>query len=292
MAITGSGTQGDPWIVHNYSEIKNCIGNMDSSAKYYVKLANDIDCNDYGSTFEWETVGVLNSYVQYDFDLDGHTIKNFKVKSNNQVFRFGGNQASTVKNGKILNVYLGNSKGFMPDYIGSVYEFSSFENLSISINTGSGIERGYDVFYRTKIKECAIYIEGALPDSTTILSTHNAGATVEDSDFMFNVSYAKSIEEFASGTGNVKRCRFRGTIANTSGDYLLRGGAENSVIDLNTAVHYSAYSDFTTNNSTVINKTKAYNMSYFQNMIQVTSAEIINGDALRAKGFEVVNVSE
>ena len=44
MAVTGSGTSADPWVVHSYSEIKSTIESMSDGKKYMV-LGNDIDCN-------------------------------------------------------------------------------------------------------------------------------------------------------------------------------------------------------------------------------------------------------
>ena len=44
MAMTGSGTQANPYVVHNYNELKTACNN----SNVYVELANNIDCNDYG----------------------------------------------------------------------------------------------------------------------------------------------------------------------------------------------------------------------------------------------------
>lgn len=292
MAITGTGTQADPYIVHTYSEIKEAITrgqNNFGSALFYMELGNDINCNDYGATFEWETIGVNNSTsLHYNFDLKGHTIKNFKVKSGNSVFQHGGGQASIVKNGKILNVYLGNAKSFC-EICGGVYAFSSLQDLSISINAGTTITEDY--MFRCGISRCAIYIEGAT--NKRIFSTFpSLGGTIMDTDFLFNLTQSRNIDYIASSGRAIERCRFRGTLGHNTDDYIFRNYVINSVIDVVTDAHYSAYGGDSQNSSTIINRTKAPNMTYFQDMIPVTSEEIINGDALRAKGFEVVNVLE
>lgn len=292
MAITGQGTQGDPYIVHSYNEIKEAITrghNSFGSALFYMELGNDIDCNDYGTTFEWETIGVNNSSsVHYNFDLKGHTIKNFKVKSGNSVFQHAGGAASVVKNGKILNVYLGNAIAFCTLYSG-VYTYSSLQNLSISINAGTTITEDY--MFRCGISRCAIYIEGST--NKHIFTTYpSIGGTITDTDFLFNFTQSHSLDYIESSGRGIERCRFRGTLGHNTDDYIFRNYVINSVIDVVTDAHYSAYSGGAQNRSTIINRTKAPNITYFQDMIPVTSEEIINGDALRAKGFEVVNVLE
>ena len=279
MAITGTGTSADPWIVHSYSEIKTAIGGASyggnkGSEKFYVTLANDIDCNDYDVSFEWETVGVYVNNNNYVFDLDGHTIKNFKVKSGNQVFQFGGGQPSTIKNGKILNVFLGGSKGFVSDTTGGVYYYSQLVDLSISVNTGTGITT--DQVFCCGIKRCAIYAEGKMNNKDLVYIRNEISGTMEDSDV-------------------ISRSRFRGVASPCSGDALFKSAMSSCVIDVETDAHYSCYNTYTVNSSTVINKSKTPNMTYFQGMIQATSdvvgSRITVGDDLRSLGFEVVNVS-
>lgn len=297
MAITGSGTQQSPWVVHNYNELKTVI--YDSSylpnlgaVKGYIKLGNNIDCNDYGTTFEWDEISVRDNSNNFEFNLDGHTIKNFKVKTDKVVFKVGTAYTTTIKNGKILNAYLSNSKGFI-EPMGGVYAFPQLEDMSISINTGNGITNNA-LFTRTGVKRCAIYVEGTLPDSTILHTKNSEGGTVEDSDFLLNISSLSYIDNFDAGLGNIKRCRFRGIVAHSSSDCLLKGGAEYSVIDVTTDAHYSSYNYGTQNALTVINKTKAPQMSYFQDMLQATSdvvgSRITVGADLRSLGFDVVNV--
>ena len=102
MAIIGTGTQTDPWIVHNYDEIKDVLVNKISN-NTYAKLANDIDCNEYGDTWEWETITLGANWV-FEFDLGGHTIKNIMIKSGNSLF-YGKSTVNVIRNGKILNVF-------------------------------------------------------------------------------------------------------------------------------------------------------------------------------------------
>ena len=59
MAITGSGTQADPYLVHSYDELKTATTDrtyIPNFGKSWIALDADIDCNDYGADFEWETI--------------------------------------------------------------------------------------------------------------------------------------------------------------------------------------------------------------------------------------------
>ena len=111
MAITGSGTEQDPFIVHSYDEIRTAAGLYSGSYYTYIKLGNNINCNDYGDYFEWETITLGTSGVNVCvLDLDSHYIKNVKVKEDNSMFSligFSGNNAE-IKNGKLLNIFLQN----------------------------------------------------------------------------------------------------------------------------------------------------------------------------------------
>ena len=127
MAITGSGTEQDPYIVHDYTELRTACNN----SNVFVELANSIDCNDYGEDFEWQTVTLGDGS---DLDLKTHTIKNFKAADDNYAFRCG--NWSKIHNGKILNVYLARSDGFSALWNSTESRWAYLENLSISINTG------------------------------------------------------------------------------------------------------------------------------------------------------------
>ena len=164
------GTSDKPYIVHNYSEMKEACEyeNYDSGTSTYgtnyVKLANDIDCNDYGSAWEWETIEITSkietgyhSPRHYgELDLDGHTIKNVYIKTGNTYSLFNGTTESNVhkgivKNGKILNVFINASK----NHANRV----KFVNISFSGNHAA-ITDSY-VFYGCGFYSCAIYLESA-----------------------------------------------------------------------------------------------------------------------------------
>ena len=280
MAITGSGTQADPYQVHNYSELRTACNN----SNVYVELANNIDCNDYGEDFEWQTVRLGGGS---DLDLKTHTIKNFKVKDNDYVFHV--DNWSKIHNGKILNVYLARSYGFSAKWNSTESRWAYLENLSISINTGGGLVAGAPVFYNFAMNACAIYIEGTVQGA--VFAPYNAdGGEILNTDILLDVGcvtgYGKPL--FESYGERVKNCRIRGRYTADSSNRLYSNGKFYlCVIDLTTNCLQTSVDGSTG----VINTDKVPQQGFYTNgMTAVDSTEIISGAALRAKNFDVINV--
>lgn len=291
MAITGSGTQADPYIVHSYDELKTaCRGNG-----VYVELANDINCNDYGENFEWHTIEGSGTYQPYYLDLKGHTIKNFKVAENECAFNLTGD-GSYIRNGKILNAYLSRSRGFAR----RTSNYGTLENLSISINCASGLypDGQLYMFDTIEINACAIYIEGIIVASNlynALFKTYSTDHPISNCDILVNISEANGCY-FSLGQNSYDKslinCRVRGTFNSNGG--ILYHGCKNCVFDLSNSYSGTIFSQTVQGNTGIINSDKyAPNRTYaYSGLTAVTSQEIINGDALRAKGFEVINVVE
>lgn len=283
MAITGQGTQSDPYIVHDYEELKTACNN----SNVYIELANDINCNDYGEDFEWETVTLGGSS---DLDLKGHTIKNFKVADNNYAFHC--NNWSKIHNGKILNVYLARSYGFSAKWNSTESRWAYLENLSISTNMGAGLN-GSSIFSCFAMNANAIYIEGDI--SSHLIQIYDAdGSEITNTDFLLDVdSNSNECSIFTSYGARVKNCRIRGRFNITQGLPTYRRLYNNGsfylcVIDLITNANNVSSSSSTG----IINTDKTSSSDFGTSaMTAVTSQEIINGDALRAKHFDVINVT-
>lgn len=283
MAIAGQGTQGDPYIVHDYTELKTACNNNNT----YVELANDINCNDYGEDFEWQTVTLGGSS---DLDLKGHTIKNFKVADNNYAFHC--NNWSKIHNGKILNAYLARAyEGFSAKWNSTESRWGNLENLSISINTGGGLN-GSAVFASLAMNACAIYIEGDV-DSHLIQLYDANECVITNTDFLLDIdSTNNECSIFTSYGARVKNCRIRGRFNITNAPATYRRLYNNGsfylcVIDLTT----NATSVSSASSTGIINTDKTPSDFSTSGMTAVDSAEIINGDALRAKNFDVINVT-
>ena len=203
MAITGTGTQEDPFLVHSYEEIKSAASShTGTNTKYYIKLMNDIDCNDYGVDFEWETITLANnsSYVAQrwynDLDLNNHTIKNIKIKSSNYLFS-ASNAPADVHNGKLLNVFGAGSSGFSS----GIY----FTNVAIGANM-SGQSSDQSVFNdTTHFTNCSIYCI-----CSTRLKRFMMTQECRNSDFYLELT-GGYIDRFCL-SGTIDGCRFQGYI--------------------------------------------------------------------------------
>ena len=144
MAITGTGTELDPFIVHSYDEIKEKFSSADSET--YLKLGNDIDCNDYGSQWEWTTIQAPASSKKY-LDLDGHTIKNAYISVSNLLFAgYNTSYGSNIYNGKILNIFGTSIEG--------VFKEIGLDNISLSFQVAAPSSAPLRLHY---ITNCAIY---------------------------------------------------------------------------------------------------------------------------------------
>lgn len=279
MAVTGSGTELDPWIVHNISEIQSCIG---QSGKY-LKLANDVNCNDYGESFVWST---LSSNA--DFDLDGHTLKNIEIGNSTN---FSSGNSGLIHNGKILNVFLNGSEYFSNN--------SRFKEISFSIDaTAQETTDNVAVFYgaSTRIDKCAIYAK----NTKKALIHDGIGNNIEvnetdiliDSDVNTTGSQGNGYWTTYIGA-KLSKSRIRGKMKNYTGTGLFASNVVNCVVDLETetATINTSVSGGNVTSSAINSEKMAIDSSKFNSgFIKCTTAEIRNGDELRAKGFLVVNV--
>ena len=316
MAITGSGTQADPFVVHSYAEIKDTMER--SLADKYIVLANNINCNDYGEDFEWEAPRISGSVSgTFHFDLDGHTIKNIKIKSNSSLFRcyYGDNSSSSVHNGAILNVFLGNAVAFVTGDGGSKQNVS-FENLSISVD-GTGAT-GY-VFYQCKFKNCAVWFQSSklLNDVFRIDVSGVAGdqLMIENTDIHIEISNLNDKSIFRGAADNVKYLLSgvrldgevnglpisMGTSWNVPQRYLLGAyvALQSTCVNINSLSCpldgsasrgiLAAICASIANQGNAVNKEITHSSYTSTADFNVDSAGIVNGDTLRNANFVVYN---
>lgn len=119
MAVTGTGTEQDPYLVHDYYELKSTINNNNNTNGIYVKLVADIDMKEYDDV-QWETIGKDSTHVA-NLDLNNKTIQNILIATNNSLFQY-----VNIKNGKIKNVF-GNGAIYLGYHAG-------FNHAMISVN--------------------------------------------------------------------------------------------------------------------------------------------------------------
>jgi len=294
MAITGSGTQADPWIAQTYTDLSTIFSDkIRLGYGNYVKLGNDINCNDYGSSFEWETLSSTYNTRWFDFDLDGHTIKNIKVATNNYMFTTGGGSRCDIRNGKILNLFLSESYG-LASCSGELY----FSDLSISTNvTGA---KSY-LTNRAFFENCALYAEGSM-QNMLCMNYNEQLPLFKNCDIKLAIDNLNEKRIFGKDTNfggvsiGLENCRIRGYVKGVTASNCVVGmcSMTNSVCDLDMlqTTHSGIISAFGAGGTGVCNSdVLADGIAAGGNITNVTSQEIINGDALRAKGFTVVNVT-
>ena len=310
MAITGTGTELDPFIVHSYDELKYaCEQHGSTSVRYYTKLANDIDCNDYGSDFEWQTItlgsNASGANKNNSIDFDGHTIKNVFIKQGNKLFDSTGNNLAEIKNGKILNVFGSSISGFIPKTV--------ISNMSISVQIGT-TSSNY-LFDSCPMSYCALYVIFTNADGKAIMYVAGAN-TVNNIDMyfeMYNCTMGTKITNASStSNGQIDSVRFVGKMKlknpedppTPQNGVWISGKATNSVFDIDfTDYDYSQSSAQSRalfggagDNTTVINWEKvphAASADYTASgYLKATTAQMTVGSELRGLGFLVVNVEE
>lgn len=224
MAVTGTGTQADPFVVHSYSEFISLSGHApvdDSSVyiKWFDEPNQVLDCNAYGSEFKWYTFSAYNSYGSamektIYIDLNGCTIKNLLVADGKTMFTgyYDGLNARTHKlviyNGAIRNVFMGSATSkFATSYV-------DFHDVSISANF-SGLTvcpiGEYDNNARGSFDNCALYIV-----SSKLLAPLMTEVAITDTDIELYINDQNGQPIFQSTNNrhymNLTGCRLQGKI--------------------------------------------------------------------------------
>lgn len=319
MAITGSGTQADPWKVHSYDELKTVTTDrtyLPIYGKAWTILDADINCNDYGANFEWETINLGfdgTSHVAYgamSFDLNGHEIKNIAVKNNNALFdvHFSASNSGDAEfkgNGKILNVFTQNNSS--SSLIIGRYGNNKVSNLSMSVHLGNYSK---SIFKDIAIEKCSIYAETIETTSqqtdAVILSWTNQAVSgremIKNCDIYVKIDNMHTCLAYATNGLIAADSRFRGKISNqANSDFVgyMVYAATNSVIAIDATGMLSSlnmtFLNTNLNTSGVIDTTVkpagTSDQYWAKGLTACTTEEITTGAELREKGFYVINVS-
>lgn len=229
MAVTGSGTQADPWIVTNYTDFISLSNHEYPSDRHmYIQFFDNehpnqtIDCNAYGSEFKWDTFvagtpsGSADSLQFYvDINLNGCTIKNFLIKEGVPMFRAKrkgdtyswANAHIIIHDGSLRNVFMGSatSKIALCENDGATI---TFNDVSFSTNiTGLTVQafdggNGKRMFF----DNCALYIVSASLNAAII----SEGA-LTDTDIELHIGNQNNKAMFPDST--FTDCRFTGKVS-------------------------------------------------------------------------------
>ena len=236
MSITGTGTSSDPFMVHTALELREALTLLDGS---YVKMANNIDCND--DCRRWNTLNVKASYLL----MNNKDLLNIYATDGAIVF----NKASglfKIQNGRILNLTL----------FDSVFNVSNINSEGTDVDKYNNVL--YDVAIKTTITGCGsgnyifnkgtyfdythLEVKSTLPNNSHHLFYNN---TVSNQGALFNDSWIEAKTNNADATGQgypFGICgNFRNSLAEvqtviecTSASYALGGNssATSSVFEL------------------------------------------------------------
>lgn len=233
MAVTGTGTQADPFIVHSYSEFISLSGHapVESNACYIQFFENEnpnqtIDCNDYGSEFKWGSFSGATGYggTNYTYiNLNGCTIKNFLINDGATMFSATGDAGQLViSNGSLRNIFMGSATSKI---CGNYVEFN---NVSISANVAGSTVIPFDGNGDLIIDNCAIYLQ-----ASTLSTSLFKKAAITDTDLELHINNQNTNMIFGGSTCQeyctLTDCRIQGKIGGNApaginiGDYSVFG---------------------------------------------------------------------
>lgn len=223
MAITGTGTEQDPFIVHDYSEFISLSGSGHDAGvrdhKVYIQFFENnrpnqvIDCNNYGSEFKWGAFTDNSGYygtVTIYINLNGCTIKNFLIADG--ITMFGGHYWAitgavgkiVISNGSFRNVFMGSATSKICGNYVEFHDVSMSVNISgTTVTTFSGSDTVFD--------NCAIYLV-----ASTLYANPFYYINFSDTDMEIHVSNLNGYYIFSRCI--LTDCRMQGKLAGSISD--------------------------------------------------------------------------
>lgn len=219
MAVTGSGTQADPWIVHSYSEfisLSTLAGSTENSTLYAQFFDNEhpnqtIDCNTYGSEFRWHTFDVTNGkFLEWHINLNGCTIKNLIIADGETMFEglYAQYRYSTflyISNGSFRNVFLGSATSKISG------DRVHFDNISISANVSGSTVNSFNGDGNLAFDNCAMYLVGS-----TLQAPMIKRAVLTDTDIELHIANLNGNIPISGGSysnySTLQDCRIQGKL--------------------------------------------------------------------------------
>lgn len=219
----GDGTSEEQaYEVHDYDELNWCCVDSTAGTTVYIKLMNDIDCQEYDIDFLFSITITHNVF----FDMNNKTIKTFYIRNDSYMFN-AAKYSLNIHDGKILNVYGywdGMSAGLF--YVGTtnVIGVLSLSNLSISANATKlysiiATAQNNSTYYT--IRNCAFWITGMDRSTSRIGRLVHGNVRMTCCDFylddaiithnLFNGNVASSVA-ITSQTSVLSNCRFQGSL--------------------------------------------------------------------------------
>lgn len=325
MAITGTGTELDPYIVHDVTEMYTVLSGYNTywyaHTEFWMNLDADIDAEN----ITWPIMRDQNtSYLPVaNIDFQGHTISNIKAVTNKSYEIL---TCKKIENGTIENIEL--------SITSPIFQEINFVNMEISavitfdMSEYSGYYNCNYVFRSNNFDACIIdvditfassktnYFDGSgvfwfFADNKTIencdinVTAHNVKLT-KTTQCYDHIFHTNSTSDF---TATVRNCRVTGSVDDST--VWLQGFVASAVIELIDCVIEIDFSECTipadasngvlvqaTADSTVINTDSLAaaglngKMTAGAGMIPCTASEIRNYDDLTAVNFPVTPTGE
>lgn len=278
MAVTGTGTQADPFVVTTYSELVNTASTVGS----YIKVGNNINITD-----EYPDGDMPPLVVRSAIDGDNKTITNWYARytqnSNNVISVYN---TAVIRNLNLQNIYaiLSSSRGFVAN-ADSNDDTYCFENCNISgvILSGSFFH-GY--YCKYLMKDCSVNL--LFKNSAKFISISQAymkDAEInncyvklksESNTYLFNSSASS-----ASNLGRDSYYEIDQAAFGISSSFIF----SNCVFDITTNSTFTFNINDSSASPSIINTTKAPNCTPQNKLLGVTAENWLNTEYLASIGF-------
>ena len=274
MAITGTGTSADPYVVTTWDE----LADKAAESGKYVKLGNDIDLNNEYP--EGLASGLSVSCTQ--IDGDGKTVKNLYLQSGALITCAGRN--STWKNAQLLNWVIGDgSSAASITANGNTSGTYTFNQCKISgrINGGAGSSNSSFLAKSGRIKfyRCSLNMQMTANTSTIDMTGDWRNCcTMEycnvnfsgETDKTLNIVLVNSYIKGSLSSATLNATRYPDGQVSTY-----------SVLDISAA----AFTANSATNTVLANSEKSSSIGQY--LTSVTSAQLTNATYLSGIGFPI-----
>jgi hypothetical protein len=262
--MTGTGTNIDPFVVSNWSELKSSAEQND----VYIRLSYN---DEWNMNDEYPEGIPLITLRCAEIDGNNSVIKNLRASGG--VFTYGGKN-TVIKNLTFESMYLSNCVFLYWQSPNTEYTLCSFENVKIGGELyGAALASVYHlpvIFNRCSI---SLYLSN--------------GEFNNDSDATFSNCDIRLIGT-TSAVSNIvlKSSRLQGNIESVGelGYFMIRNASEYSVVDIS-MINYSEVTAIGDINGVLINIDKTGNAEVNNKFIQATSAQMKDAEWLHDHGF-------
>ena len=271
MAITGTGTSADPYVVTTWDEL---VAKASETGKY-VKLGNDIDMNtEYPEGLE---TGFQIKCVEVDGD--GKDIKNLYIKSGYFINNYG--QGNVWKNTNFLNMVLGDGNNATYLYYDSGNFMNYLQTFYCCKFSGrlNGTSNNLSYLTRTSLvlNRCSI----------NLVMNARAAITYYGSDFRYCKMQCCNVNLKGDTSQNQNMLLInsyvKGSLPNATISTTLFNGTKSvySVLDIEAA----EYTGSSGTNLVLANSDKCSTISQY--LTSVTTAQLTNATYLDSIGFPI-----